>query len=137
ERPDKGLGDVLAERGWIQPADRPHVEYLVERYLREHAGDAKAATAHLLVSARRSLAGLAILTPESTVYYSLPAPDTPRPGGPKGQAATETRYDFTSIHAAGGMGRVWRARDRQLDREVALKELRPEQVGNSKIAARF
>jgi serine/threonine protein kinase len=32
---------------------------------------------------------------------------------------------------------VWLARDRHLDREVALKELRPEKAGNNTIAARF
>jgi PAS domain S-box-containing protein len=137
EQPDRALEDVLAERGWIRPADRPHLDYLVERYLHEHGDDAMAATAHLLASARRSVAGLARLDPESTLAASLPAPDDPQVGGPKAAPGMGTRYAFTSIHATGGIGRVWRARDRQLDREVALKELRPEQAGNSKTAARF
>lgn len=49
----------------------------------------------------------------------------------------ETRYVFTGLHATGGIGRVWLARDQQLDREVAIKELFPENAGNAKIAARF
>ena len=38
------------------------------------------------------------------------------------------RYIRTKIHAKGGIGQVWLARDGDLGREVALKELRPEQV---------
>src|SRR5690242_13657041 len=53
-----------------------------------------------------------------------------------GDADSETRYVLTDLHATGGIGRVWLARDRQLDRDVAIKELFPENAGNAKIAAR-
>jgi serine/threonine-protein kinase len=52
-------------------------------------------------------------------------------------ADAETRYGFTRIHAAGGIGRIWLARDRHLDRDVAIKELLPENVGHAKTVARF
>jgi eukaryotic-like serine/threonine-protein kinase len=35
------------------------------------------------------------------------------------------RYTLTRLHATGGIGRVWLARDQRLGREIALKELRP------------
>src|SRR5437763_3882150 len=41
-------------------------------------------------------------------------------------ARPPSRYALGGIHATGGMGRVWLARDTSFDREVALKELRPE-----------
>jgi len=47
------------------------------------------------------------------------------------------RYGFTKIHAAGGIGRVWLARDHDLDRDVAVKELLPENTGHAKTVARF
>jgi PAS domain S-box-containing protein len=47
------------------------------------------------------------------------------------------RYGFTKIHASGGIGRVWLARDHDLDRDVAIKELLPENVGHGKTVARF
>jgi serine/threonine-protein kinase len=56
---------------------------------------------------------------------------------PVGGTAIETRYAFINLHASGGIGRVWLARDRHLDREVAIKELLPEGGDNTKVAARF
>jgi serine/threonine-protein kinase len=54
-----------------------------------------------------------------------------------GDAGTEARYGFTRIHATGGIGRIWLARDHQLDRDVAVKELLPENAGQVKTVARF
>jgi PAS domain S-box-containing protein len=137
ERPDEPLEDMLVECGWIQPVDRPHLEYLVGRCLRGHDDDAKVALTHLAAIARRSLAVFRGLDSESTVAGSLPAPDYRQAIAPRAGPVIGTRYSFTRLHATGGIGRVWRARDLQLDREVALKELRPEQAGDSKSAARF
>lgn len=48
-----------------------------------------------------------------------------------------SRYELTRLHASGGMGRVWLARDPAVGREVALKELLPQQVDAPQIWARF
>ena len=47
------------------------------------------------------------------------------------------RYTLTHLHAKGGMGRVWLARDSSLGRQIALKELRPDQTDNSIVCSRF
>ncbi|QDV84289.1 protein kinase domain-containing protein [Stieleria magnilauensis] len=47
------------------------------------------------------------------------------------------RFELRSKHAVGGLGEVWVAWDRQLGREVALKQMRPEWSGNFNAAARF
>jgi PAS domain S-box-containing protein len=49
----------------------------------------------------------------------------------------QSRYALGGIHATGGMGRVWLARDTFLAREVALKELRPEIAGDALVRCRF
>ena len=47
------------------------------------------------------------------------------------------RYQLTRLHASGGMGRVWLARDSAIGRDVALKELLPERADDPQIWARF
>src|SRR5438270_9588129 len=53
------------------------------------------------------------------------------------QPETRERYTLTRLHATGGLGRVWLARDGDLGREVALKELRPEGTGSTALTTRF
>jgi serine/threonine protein kinase len=54
-----------------------------------------------------------------------------------GEAESRDRYTLTHLHARGGMGRVWLARDAALGRQIALKELRPDQADNPVVCSRF
>jgi eukaryotic-like serine/threonine-protein kinase len=47
------------------------------------------------------------------------------------------RYEFLSRIAAGGMGEVWRGRDRRLQRDVAIKVLRAEHADDPDFRARL
>ena len=47
------------------------------------------------------------------------------------------RYEILQLLGEGGMGAVYKARDRELDRPVALKLIRPELAANPSILARF
>jgi serine/threonine protein kinase/tetratricopeptide (TPR) repeat protein len=51
--------------------------------------------------------------------------------------ATTARYTLSHVHAKGGVGQVWLARDTAMGREVALKELRTERADSRAIWARF
>ena len=47
------------------------------------------------------------------------------------------RYEILQLLGEGGMGAVYKARDREVDRFVALKVIRPELAANPSILARF
>lgn len=49
----------------------------------------------------------------------------------------ESRYTFHKLHAAGGIGEIWLARDLDLDREVAVKKLQTQQVPSEMTKVRF
>jgi tetratricopeptide (TPR) repeat protein len=47
------------------------------------------------------------------------------------------RYEIIAMLGEGGMGAVYKARDMELDRVIALKVIRPELAGNPEILKRF
>src|SRR5215472_2822570 len=70
----------------------------------------------------------------STVVASQSAGATPAlaPG-----RVLANRYEILQLLGEGGMGAVFKAMDRQLDRPVALKIIRPELAGSPTILRRF
>jgi len=138
EQRDGSFTDLLVARGWIQAADQAHLDYLVARKLQQHAGDPQAGLASVTVEMERSLTSLRDDKIQRSLPVSVGSESSPPPvSGAVTASENRERYALTSLHATGGIGRVWLARDGQLGRDVALKELRPEQADNAGLRARF
>jgi formylglycine-generating enzyme required for sulfatase activity len=138
-RMETPLAELLIERGWITAEDRRGVERKIERKLKKHRGDVRAtlgavagADARDAIRAidqpqiRQSLSGLPPARGHILVETLVP------PGRQEG-----SRYSLTRLHAEGGLGKVWVARDGDLNREVALKEIKPEGAAHPDAWRRF
>ena len=76
--------------------------------------------------------------------WSVPVPGQRSAGGIpaavdsiKPGSLLANRYEILDILGQGGMGAVYKARDRELDRLVAVKVIRPELAGQTEILQRF
>lgn len=66
-----------------------------------------------------------------------PIPEMPTESGVDLSRIALSNYDLRAVHAKGGLGEVWRARDRQLNRDVAVKAIRREIAGSIPARHRF
>ena len=82
----------------------------------------------------------------SDLTGSIHGPTSPSAGGRSGISSTGelvlgtlfgNRYEIVSILGQGGMGRVYKARDRELDKIIALKTIRLDTAEGPEALARF
>lgn len=137
------LADHLLASGALASDARQLLDALVDKHIALHGGRADASLAALssVEPLRRELA----VIPDSDVQQSLGhAAVTPR-GDRHATVAVPSRkptspglrFHILRPHAAGGLGKVSIARDDELNREVALKELHDRHADNPDSRARF
>jgi predicted Ser/Thr protein kinase len=73
----------------------------------------------------------------STRKSALSTPTSGRQTGLRAGAVLANRYEITALLGEGGMGAVYKAIDREVNRTVALKVIRPDLATNSSIIDRF
>ncbi len=153
------LGDRLVRLGLIDDHARTVLELLVDVAIKHHGGDVAATVDATFgngdgsslnalsagVPGNRSSASTQVIVDLGDAPANAVTRDEGQDGhvvritaiGTTGSSATRERYSRTRLHARGGIGQVWLAKDSDLGREVALKELRPEREASANATARF
>jgi PAS domain S-box-containing protein len=136
-RKEASLAVLLVERGWILRADLQHLEYLLQRKTERHGGEYGSTLARVPDDVKRALASLGDPEIERSLAGDTQAEHWLCADTVDWKANPDDRYRLTRLHATGGIGRVWLARDLSLGREIALKELRPERAHDTSLRTRF
>ena len=148
----KPLAQLLGDRGARDAARRALLEALVAEHLRQHGGDTEASLS-AISSPGPVRADLERLKWRSRAAGSASPPSLPGPPGPattrrrltrlrrvtRLRPAAPGRGSASSALIARGatQGCVYLARDEELGREVALKEIRPDRVAQADLRGRF
>lgn len=107
------LAGVLIAKGWIERSDRERVEASLS--------DVGSPEDMPHQKADKTLAGGVEPTSKMLVVHPI----------------STSRIQLQQVHSTGGSGRVWRAYDTILKRDIALKELLPEFTNSQKHRDRF
>ena len=131
------LVDLMLERGWIEQADKEHLDYFVKRKIQRLDGDGGRGLEGKCEEVKRSLAAINGTDIQESPAGSCDADSPPMTLTADFCQPTNDRYELRRLHAQGGIGRIWLAHDTHLDRTVALKELRSERSNSPRAVARF
>ncbi len=146
ERKSIPIGEILVERGALGAGERDLLEALVEKYLEKFGGDPRKSLEALssISSLREDLSRIA----DPDLQASLPHVLAGRSAGDDGDRTRTvppdeqpgfalSRFRILRFHARGGLGQVSIALDRELDRQVALKEIQDHRADDPDSRARF
>jgi tetratricopeptide (TPR) repeat protein/tRNA A-37 threonylcarbamoyl transferase component Bud32 len=140
----KPLGQILVAQHALAADEQAVLEALVQKHLQRHSNDPEKSLS--AVASLGPLRHALELVADSDLHASLA--HVPARGGEADPSLTcdfavgmptssGQRFRVLRPHARGGLGEVFVARDEELDREVALKEIQPEHADRAEHRSRF
>lgn len=135
--PERPLSEVFREEGLLDPQQLERLHSLADRRAADTCLDPVNSHLRSLPPAVRSLLeGNAPPTERS--FDTVPSrPPSSTESVAAGKLADDDRFAVLHLHAQGGLGVVFQARDEQIDRVVALKQIKPQWADDDESRTRF
>lgn len=134
------IREILHQKGWLVAQDFDPLDYLVERTLSKHGGNVRDHWAGTTAEIRGVLAGLEMNLGTQAGTGNAETIILEEEHADPGQITVGKpglRYRLNSLHAAGGIGEIWLARDADLQRDVAVKRLQSQKSPSNAARLRF
>jgi serine/threonine-protein kinase len=145
------IEEILVEQGALSEEDRNLLAPLVARHLENHGGDPQQSLAALssigsVADELRSLgdkkieATLSMVASDPVGHHAETVAHESKASTATNTAArdsTDARFRILRSHAKGGLGEVFVAKDTELSREVALKEIQTKFADDESSRLRF